>query len=173
MQGLFKNPLVLALLASVLLNGVLIGKAMSPKPATDGPVAGQTDMRPRGGPSRLETLPRYLSPEQRARFDEMTKASGRKDVRKAFSDLRAARKTVNELLRADTLDSPALRAAMADVRTKAIALAELSDESIAAFLETSTAQERKDILEAMKRKGGRKGGRGPGGRKDGPKGERR
>ena len=173
MQGMFKNPLVLALLASVLINGVLIGKAMTPKP--DRPsgqsARSQPGSPPPGARNRLDALPRYLSPEQRARFDEAAKASGRKDMRKAFTDLRRARKTVNDLAKTDPFDGEKLRAAMADVREKSNALSLLSDNTIAAFLETATAEERIEIITAM-RKAGRKGRKGPkglkGNRKDRP-----
>jgi|GEM_PF-3090293 len=167
MQGLFKNPLVLALLGSVLLNGVLIGKTLSGKPAPDRPAAERPDMRPRGGQARLENLPRHLSPEQRLKFDAAAKSSGRSDVRAAFKELRAARKAVLDLAQADPLDAGALRAAMQDARAKAERLSVLSDEAITAWLLSADAQERQDAIKAMKR-AGRKGRRG-----GGPKGERR
>lgn len=178
MQGLFKNPLVLALLASVLLNGVLIGKSLSPKPdQAEGP-----DTRPNiqaPGPQsrgRLENLPRYLTPEQRERFDTAAKASGQKNVREAFKDMRRAHRTVGETLRAEPFDSAALRAATADVREKSTALASASDESIAAFLDSATPEERAEILTAMRmgERKGRKGERGgQKGERKGPVGDRR
>ncbi len=167
MQGLFKNPLVLALLGSVLLNGVLIGKTLSGKQAPDRPVAERPDMRPRGGQARLENLPRHLSPEQRLKFDVAAKSSGRDDVRAAFRELRASRKTVLDLAQADPLDADALRAAMKDARAKTDRLSELSDKAITAWLLSADAQERRDAIKAMKR-----AGRGKGKRGGGPKGER-
>ena len=171
MQGMFKNPLVLALLASVLLNGVLIGKAMSPKPDPQHPAAERpNDMRPRSRQVKLENLPRHLTPEQRLKFDVAAKASGRADVRAAFKELRAARRNVINLAAADPLDRTQLRAAMQDARTKAAALAELSDEAIATWLETADTAERQDAIKAMKR-AGRRGGKGKRGDR-GPKPER-
>ena len=167
MQGLFKNPLVLALLGSVLLNGVLIGKTLSGKPAPDRPAAERPDVRLRGGQARLENLPRHLTPEQRLKFDTLAKSSGRSDVRAAFKELRDARKAVLELAQADPLDAGALRAAMQNARTKADRLSELSDEAITAWLLSADANERQDAIKAMRRTGRGKGKRG-----GGPKGER-
>ena len=170
MQGMFKNPLVLALLASVLLNGVLIGKTISPE--RHGPRAnrGAAEHIPPGPGGRLNALPRYLSTEQRIKFDLAAKASGRQDVYAVWQELKDARKAVMDNVRARPYDPAAVRTAMAEVRAKADALAALSDESIASFLESRTAEERTEILRAMNRRGGkRKGARD----RRGPKGERR
>lgn len=158
----FKNPLAIALLGSVLINGVLLG-ALATKHKirkvhtqahwqAQGQAQGQAQAhsRPKRA-GRADELPHLLNPKERKRFDQLARQTVGTDMQEARKQLQKSRESLNRAMRAETFDPDALSAAMATVRANRNAIAQISDRAISSYLEQASPDERIKILQRMSR----------------------
>ncbi|MEM6618101.1 MAG: periplasmic heavy metal sensor [Pseudomonadota bacterium] len=154
------------LLVSLALNFLVIGVVV-------GVLAGiLPDRGPRGGARHLDRVSMGLGPYIQALpagAQETVKAAGGgfdRDARRArISALRNQRRTVVRLLRASPFDPEALRAALADQRSRAFATTPAVQEAFVVAFTALTSEERAAVLERAqefrKARGKSKGNRGP------------
>jgi len=151
----FKNPLVIALLASVLLNGILLGLTLAPKPDTT-TTASTARSAPLTQP-RYEDLPRYLRGDQRRAFDQFIRGTYGADLSEARKSLLDSRKSLGEALRAEPYDAGAVEAAMAHSQ-----VALISDRALNEFTTQIEPEARAEMLRRLSRRdrmNGKRGGR--------------
>ena len=164
-----KNPLVIALLASVLLNGILLGLTLAPKPQT---ATAQTPARSAQHVTpRYEDLPRYLRGDQRRAFDRFVRDTYGDELGQARKSLLDSRRTLGDALRAEPYDSSAVEAAMADVRAARTLVASISDKALNDFTRQIEPEARAEMLRRLSRRDRKDGKRG--GRRDARDGENR
>ena len=154
----FKNPLAIALLGSVLINGVLLGalatKHKIRKVHTQAHWQAQGQAQAHSRPKRAgraDELPHLLNPKERKRFDQLARQTVGTDMQEARKQLQKSRESLNRAMRAETFDPDALSAAMATVRANRNAIAQISDRAISSYLEQASPDERIKILQRMSR----------------------
>lgn len=143
------NVWIVLLIASVLLNGVLIGAgarhwfAPAREPAAQAPVSGPVMMR---GHFSMRAFMRALPEAQRAEARERFE-SARTDMRTLGREAMTARRTASEALRAQPFDAEAASQAMAEARAARARMEARSEALILEILDTMEPEAREAVLE--------------------------
>lgn len=153
----FKNPLVIALLGSVLLNGILLGLTLAPKPtlSADTPPARSAQQ----SSPRYEDLPRYLRGDQRRTFDRFVRETYGPQLRQARETLAEERHALGEALRAEPYNQDAVTSAMAGVRDARAELAQVTDLALNDFTAQLDSDARAQMLRRLSRRDRKEGRR--------------
>jgi len=155
-----RNTWIIALLISIAVNGLLAGLLLSKQAQQDPTSPNKPVMQ--GSPRVLMQTPdadpkhlvHALSPERRkmvmiTAMENLTE-SGKEHPRRLFKQLRQAKHKTMQLLRADDLDTVAIKQSMADVRALNQKLAISGDALMIEILSQLTPEERKAAREALR-----------------------
>jgi len=165
------TPWVVALLLSILANGVMLGVVL--QATTDGPRAGSHHMRGDGPPSRrggdgfnfrafIGALPDDARDDARTLLDAQ-----REDLRALFRQTREAQIAAQDAVAAEPYDPDRVRRAFDELRDARMAMEEAVEAIILDVVADLSPEDRMRAIEAGRappprhRRGGRDGRRGP------------